>query len=139
MNQSNKISLILDLDETLIHASKVKLESECDFEVFNYKVYKRPFLSDFINSVGEKFDLAIWSTANEEYALQIVDKIIPEDINLIFVWGRKRAIIKRNFIENSLNLPEFDYIKRLKKVKRLGYPIERILMVDDTPAKCREN
>ena len=31
------------------------------------------------------------------------------------------------------------YIKDLKKVKRLGYSLERILFVDDTPSKLARN
>lgn len=31
------------------------------------------------------------------------------------------------------------YIKDLKKVKRLGYSLERILFVDDTPGKMARN
>jgi RNA polymerase II subunit A small phosphatase-like protein len=32
--------LILDLDETLIHASATKVREEADFQVFHYFVYK---------------------------------------------------------------------------------------------------
>lgn len=31
------------------------------------------------------------------------------------------------------------YIKDLKKVKRLGYSLERILFIDDTPGKMARN
>jgi len=34
----NKILLILDLDETLIHATDQKIEGEPDFSIFDYLV-----------------------------------------------------------------------------------------------------
>jgi len=49
MEERNKPLAILDVDETLIYATKEKLSGEPDFEVFNYKVYKRPNSNEFIN------------------------------------------------------------------------------------------
>ena len=34
---------------------------------------------------------------------------------------------------------EEDYVKDLKKVKRLGYRLERVLIADDTPRKVRRH
>jgi RNA polymerase II subunit A small phosphatase-like protein len=42
-----KILIILDLDETLIHATDKPHDDAWDFEVFHYKVYKRPYLQEF--------------------------------------------------------------------------------------------
>lgn len=33
----------------------------------------------------------------------------------------------------------YNYVKKLHKLKRKGYRLERILIVDDTPAKCVHN
>jgi hypothetical protein len=44
---TEKILLILDLDETLIHASEEQLDREADFRVFGYHVYIRPHLEPF--------------------------------------------------------------------------------------------
>lgn len=33
----------------------------------------------------------------------------------------------------------YNYIKALKKLKKKGYNIEKILIVDDTPFKCKRN
>lgn len=49
MEERNKPLAILDVDETLIYATKEKLIREPDFEVFDYRVYKRPNLNEFIN------------------------------------------------------------------------------------------
>ncbi|KOY86077.1 phosphoprotein phosphatase [bacterium 336/3] len=141
----NKILLILDLDETLIHASKVLIHDNYDFKVFHYYVYKRPFLDEFIKTCSENFQLAIWSSASDDYVIEIVKNIIPHHIPLAFVWGRSRCtpIISPQIDEYGYyNLDvtsHYEYAKKLFKVKRKGYDLKRVLIVDDTPAKVANN
>jgi TFIIF-interacting CTD phosphatase-like protein len=46
-HSKNKL-LILDLDETLIHASETPLDYRSDFLVYDYYIYKRPNLDRFL-------------------------------------------------------------------------------------------
>jgi RNA polymerase II subunit A small phosphatase-like protein len=95
--------------------------------------------------VEKDFLLAIWSSASDDYVEAIAEKIIPENIDLEFIWGRSRCTYKRNlqideygyYADNYLS--HYHYVKPLKKVKRNGYQLERILIVDDTPHKAKEN
>ncbi|MCU0440564.1 MAG: HAD family hydrolase [Raineya sp.] len=140
-----KILLILDLDETLIHASKTMIHEDYDFKVFHYYVYKRPFLDKFIEICSENFQLAIWSSASDDYVQEIVRNIIPSHIHLAFVWGRSRCtpIISPQIDEYGYyNLDitsHYEYAKKLFKVKRKGFDLKRVLIVDDTPAKVANN
>lgn len=133
--------LILDLDETLIHATEKKLATEHDFTVFDYFVYKRPFLDQFIEQCDQIFDLAVWSSASEDYVQEIVKHIFLEDINLKFVWSRNRCTPKislqlDDFYNYSLDVNSYyGYTKQLKKVRRKGFSLKQVLIVDDTPAK----
>ena len=137
--------LVLDLDETLIHASNKPLNHPADFTIFEHHVYKRPYLDEFLDEVKKKFLIGIWSSASDDYVKLIVEKIIPKDLELEFVWGRSRCKLKRNFQGNddwSIRgnyLDHYNYVKPLKKLKRQGFQIERILIVDDTPHKSKEN
>lgn len=70
MLNSQKILLILDLDETLIHATSHKIRDDFDFQVFHYFVYKRPFLDEFIATCVEHFELAVWSSASDDYVIK---------------------------------------------------------------------
>ena len=45
----NRPLLILDLDETLIHASAQELETPAHFRVSKYWVYRRPHLDVFLD------------------------------------------------------------------------------------------
>jgi RNA polymerase II subunit A small phosphatase-like protein len=140
-----KILLILDIDETLIYSTRKELERKADFYVFSYHVYKRPYLKEFLEQVNNDFLLAIWSSASDDYVEEVVKKIIPQEIELEFVWGRSRCTYQRNYrldesrfySTNPLN--HYNFVKILKKVKRKGYQIERILIVDDTPHKSKYN
>lgn len=141
---SDKILLILDLDETLIHARYKPLDRAPDFNIFEYAVYKRPYLLEFLQEMNEDFLLAIWSSASDDYVNKIVKKIIPDGIILEFCWGRKRCTYRQNIhVDDNLyyatNTDHYNYQKPLRKVKKKGYSIEKILIVDDSPHKCQQN
>ena len=130
-----KTLLILDIDETLIYATKSCIENKKeDFRVADYYVYERPFLEDFLSDNAKYFNIAIWSSASDDYVTEITNNIFPNSIDLEFVWGRSRCA--HNF--NS-RLGETTYIKNLKKVKRLGFDISKIIIIDDTPEKSSKN
>lgn len=126
--------LILDLDECLIHGSSIELHRKADFHVGPYHVYRRPGLAQFLSGVANKFELAIWSSATSDYVDEIAAAICPEGYAWRFVWARDRCTPRLD--DESL---ETVYLKDLKKVKRLGYPLERILFVDDTREKMARN
>jgi carboxy-terminal domain RNA polymerase II polypeptide A small phosphatase len=143
MQQENeKILLILDLDETLIHSTVEKPVGEPDFTVFKYNVVKRPHLDYFINECYSHFRLAIWSSGSDNYAEEITGHIFPSSMKLEFVWGRSKATYCPIPDRNEFSYPgifHYDYIKRLQKIKPLGYSLKRTLIVDDTPHKLKEN
>ncbi|MEM1069043.1 MAG: HAD family hydrolase [Planctomycetota bacterium] len=126
--------LILDLDETLIHGSESRLHRDADFRVGPFQVYERPFLRSFLNSTSKHFDLAIWSSASPDYVADIASvlaKYVPE---WQFVWSRMRCVQRMH--------PEWMttmFIKDLRKVKRRGYDLDRVLIVDDTRHKVSRN
>lgn len=134
MVPDSPILLVLDLDETLIYAAEESLGREHDFMVGSYLVYRRPHLAEFLSSCSTCFRLAIWSTASDVYVKKVVRQIMPSDIELAFVWGRSRCV-------RSYNQEEFEeeFLKDLKKVKRAGYRLERVLIADDTPRKVRRH
>ncbi|HPF52203.1 MAG TPA: HAD family hydrolase [Draconibacterium sp.] len=141
-NEPDKILLILDLDETLIYASKAGTEAEPDAKVFGYKVYKRPYLDEFLVSVSRHFKLAVWSTASEDYIQQIISELFPKNISYEFVWGSGKATLRLTKTQNHKtdnSTTDNQYVKRLKKVKQLGFTLEKMLIVDDSPDKLIDN
>ena len=51
--ENNKLTLILDLDLTLVYTSAKKIENSKNYAIIDnkYFVYKRPFLDDVLNTV----------------------------------------------------------------------------------------
>ncbi|WP_212744940.1 NIF family HAD-type phosphatase [Hymenobacter jeollabukensis] len=141
----NQILLILDLDETLVHARSTPLpDRPADFELFDYHIYLRPHLAAFLREVNRHFKLAVWSSASDDYVTEITRRIFPPDASLEFVWGRSRCTYCFNhaaFEETGYTdyHSHYDYVKVLKKLKRHGYRLERVLIVDDTPHKAKRN
>ena len=133
----NKL-LILDIDETLIYSSETQLDQlpdfELNFELEKYFVYKRPGLSEFIASCNNWFRLAIWTASSSDYAREVIKNIFPDNIKLEFIFSRERCIFKIN--------PELDVIetfKPLKKVKKKGFSLDSVLIVDDIAQTFKYN
>lgn len=145
MNGVSKKLLILDLDETLIHATTEPKDTKWNYDLPPYKVYKRPFLDKFLDEVKKMYQVAVWSSATDDYVAKIVELIFPSDYPLVFVWGRSKCT--QQFDHQSIDdlgysdhVNHLNYSKILKKVKGKGYArIEDILIVDDTPRKSKYN
>ncbi len=134
MNEESRILLILDLDETLVHAVERPIARPHDFLVGPYFVYRRPQLGAFLMACAARFRLAVWSTAGDEYVREVVGRILPSGVELAFAWGRSRCV--RTYNTDWL---EDEFLKDLKKVKRAGYSLERVLIVEDTPRKVHRH
>jgi carboxy-terminal domain RNA polymerase II polypeptide A small phosphatase len=134
MVSSEKILLILDLDETLLHSSEKRLDCAESFCFENLFVYKRPFVDEFLQTVVPFFNLAVWSSGTDDYVEYLAQNIIVPHTNPIFVWGRSRCTQRR-----SMGTGEYYFVKRLTKLRRMGYPINKMIIVDDSPEKCQCN
>ena len=129
MKPTTRKLLVLDLDETLIHATEDTLAHDEDFRVGPYRVHLRPHLSSFVNHVLEQFRVGVWTASGESYASAVVERIFPAG-SLEFVWSSKRCRTARDFTTGG-----YQTIKNLQKLKSKGYPLESIIAVDDTPSK----
>ena len=134
MSDEKHILLILDIDETLIHASPARLTRAADFSVGPYYVYSRPYLQEFLTACGAAFAVGIWSSASADYVQAIVQTILPAELSPAFVWSRERCVHRFDAERHDTY-----FVKDLKRVKRLGYDLDRVLIVDDTPQKLERN
>jgi len=129
----NDTLLILDLDETLFHACEQTLPVAHDFIVDKYRVHKRPHVSEFIAFCRARFRMAVWTSATEDYANAIVDELFGAPHDLAFLWHREQCITKMDSSYEPV------YIKDLKKVKRKGFDLDRVIALDDSPEKLQRN
>ena len=143
--EKSDILVILDIDETLLYATKEPLDIDHNFKISDYFVYMRPHFDEFIKFVDQNFQFAIWSSASDSYVKEITEKLTLTD-KAAFSWARSKATLKKPSTfdkDGNLNVDSIDhhfFIKRLKKVKKqLGFEMEKILIIDDTPHKSKEN
>ncbi|MBU2542106.1 HAD family hydrolase [Patescibacteria group bacterium] len=132
--KNNGKLLILDLDENLIFSSEKKLEYKEDFMIDEYYVYKRPFVDEFLEYAKKDFNISVWSSGSDDYVQEVIKNIFPKDYSLIFAWGRSRCTHKYD-PDTANRYP----VKKLFKVKKLGFKIENILIIDDTHSKAEDN
>ena len=106
-------SLVLDLDETLVH---FKMNSDEENEGL---LQIRPGVVPFLEKVGQYYELIVFTAATQEYGDLLIDAI--EENNLYFEhrFYRQHTVIKEN-----------DFIKDLS---RIGRPLDKIIIVDNMP------
>jgi Dullard-like phosphatase family protein len=82
--QLPKLSVVLDLDETLVHASfeppevyDFKLEIPTDGDCATVYVQKRPGVDEFIRTVSLEFEVFIFTASHINYAIPVVHAILP--------------------------------------------------------------
>jgi TFIIF-interacting CTD phosphatase-like protein len=126
--------LILDIDETLLYATEEPLDIQEDFKVGEYYVYLRPYLKRFLDYCARNFEIAVWTSSTESYAEAICRQLFPEPSPIAFLWARKRCTRCVDY-----EIGEQYWVKDLKKVRRKGYALEQIIVVDDTARKFKRN
>lgn len=131
-------TLILDLDETLIHADTA-LPRPPEFEVGPYGVLRRPGVEEFLEFALTHFErVAVWTASTLSYAIPVLDQLLDRR-RLAFVWGRERCtyVWARHRERYDAEAIENDYVKDLRKLTRSnsGPRKEQVLFVDDSPAK----
>jgi Dullard-like phosphatase family protein len=77
---SNKKTLVLDLDGTLIYSASFPPHRDVSSFVIGtpeFHVFKRPGLDDFLTFVRTAFDVFVFTHGEEQYARPIIDHIMP--------------------------------------------------------------
>jgi RNA polymerase II subunit A small phosphatase-like protein len=134
MSQPRRNLLILDIDETLVHATREPWSVRYDFRAGNYYIFRRPHLDEFLAFCFERFDVAVWTSSARSYAGIVVPEIFGEPERLRFVWSRERCT-RKFFPEEK----DFEYVKDLKELRKKGYDLRQIIVVDNTPQKLNRN
>jgi RNA polymerase II subunit A small phosphatase-like protein len=127
--------LILDLDETLIYATKTPLDRPADFMATGHHVYRRPGVEAFLADCLAHFTVAVWTASGALYARDVVAALFGERAEeLAFFWTAARCT--RRYDPESMG---WYTRKSLRKVRRLGYSLDEVLIIDNTPATYEAN
>ena len=121
--------VVLDIDETLIHATTRDDRGTPDFVIEGWKVLKRPHVDPFLEYCLENYDVGVWTSAGETYA-ELIMKQLACLSSFRFIWSREKCTTKFD-----TETYEYHPTKKLKKLLGRGWSNERIIAIDDSPNK----
>lgn len=122
----HQLSVVLDLDETLVHCSTEPLENaDMSFEVateaFKCTVYVmlRPFCLEFLAEASKAFEVIVFTASQSAYADLLLNHLDPE----------RRLVRHRLFREECVSA-EGNFLKDLRV---LGRELAHTVIVDNSP------
>ncbi|KAF7824811.1 CTD small phosphatase-like protein 2 [Senna tora] len=129
-SKRKRITLVLDLDETLVHSAFEPCDgADFTFQVFydnkDYTVYvrKRPFVEAFLKRVSEMFEVIIFTASQSTYAEKLLDIL---DTDKKFFSGRR--------FRDSCTFLDGCYTKDLTV---LGLDLSKVFIIDNSPPVFR--
>ena len=122
----NKICLVLDLDETLVHSSFLSIP-HADFRFalgvgenqVGVFVCIRPGAERFLKELGSLYEIVIFTASMQPYADAVIDYIDP---------GR---VVKHRLYRESCTDFGGNFVKDLSRLNR---KLEKIIIIDNSPA-----
>jgi TFIIF-interacting CTD phosphatase-like protein len=125
--------LVLDIDETLVHANE-RLACAPDFAVGPYQVVRRPHVDRFLTVALSHFArVGVWTSASRGYAEPVLDRLLDRSL-LAFVWCADRC--GQSWHGET---GEMHSLKDLRKLRKRGHDPRQVLFVDDSPEKLKRS
>lgn len=122
--------VVFDLDETLVHATTRQLPIAHLTQIDQYFVYERPYARRLLDFTAARFDVGVWSSSSDAYIQHVLSRLLPEGYPLKFAWSVDRCVQRPDVAAGG-----YVYIKDLRKLMRLGYDTDEVVIVDDSPEK----
>ncbi|KAJ1819010.1 hypothetical protein LPJ56_003733, partial [Coemansia sp. RSA 2599] len=120
------ITLVLDLDETLVHCALTKVDNAdlvfpVEYNGVNYDVYcrLRPGYREFLEKASELFEVVVFTASQQVYADRLLNLIDPE-----------RRYIRHRLFRDSCVYVNTNYVKDLGI---LGRDEAKMILVDNCP------
>ena len=123
---SDKKTLVLDLDETLVHSqfmtfscpSDVVIQIEIENEIHDIHVMVRPGVKEFLEKMEKYFEIVIFTASVSKYADPLLDIIDKKGLCPFRLFREHCSLINTTFV---------------KDLKRLGRDLKSIIIVDNSP------
>ncbi|CAI2362629.1 unnamed protein product [Moneuplotes crassus] len=123
--ESDKKTLILDLDETCAHSSfsefkNSNFKQRIVYEGIPYTIHvlKRPHLQEFLKRMSKLYEIIFYTASVREYADLVLDYIDPEDIGSARLFREDCRHIEGSFVKDLSNL---------------GRDLKKTVIIDNSP------
>ena len=123
---SKKKTLVLDLDETLVHSqfgafnipSDVVINIEIENELHEIHVLIRPGVKEFLEKMSKLYEIVIFTASISKYAGPLLDILDKEKFCSFRLFREHCTLINSSFV---------------KDLKKLGRDLKNIIIVDNSP------
>eukprot|EP00494_Astrolonche_serrata_P027362 UN27625 len=123
-------TLVLDLDETLIHSSMQKdanhsFSFDVNFggETETIYVAKRPHVDAFLEEMGKIYEVVVWTASVPDYANIAIDKLDTSN-------NCHHRLFREHCLVTEVGPDQEFYAK---EIGRLGRKKEDVIIIDDNP------
>lgn len=118
-------TLVLDLDETLVHSSfrtvcDAAIIIEVQIEGENHKVYvrKRPGVDEFLQRMAKLYEIVIYTASMAKYASPLLDKLDPFGVCHYRLYREACTRLSAGYA---------------KDLSRLGRDLKNVIIIDNSP------
>jgi Dullard-like phosphatase family protein len=115
INPRYKYTLVLDLDETLVH-----FISDDESDEKSAYIQIRPGAEEFIKDLSEYYEIVIFTAAHKNYADLVIEALDPEGV-----------ISQRLYRQHTLSIGNVN----IKDLSKLGRDLKHVIIIDN----CMEN
>ena len=125
-NKTKKKTLVLDLDETLVHSqffefsipSDITIKIEIEKEIYDIHVLVRPGVEKFIEIMKDYYEIIIFTASISKYADILMNIIDPNNYCPYRLFREHCSFINNNYV---------------KDLTKLGRNLKDIIIVDNSP------
>ncbi|GAM29155.1 hypothetical protein SAMD00019534_123310, partial [Acytostelium subglobosum LB1] len=122
---SGKKTLVLDLDETLVHSSFKPVPNadfivpvEIEGQVHQVYVLKRPHVDQFLMEISQKFEIVVFTASLSKYADPVLDLLDPHHV------------VHHRLFREACHPHKGNFVKDLSKI---GRDLKSTIIVDNSP------